>query len=115
MDTRFRATRIILLVVFTSFTFFPSTLPAGTADAKQAARSVQTAKAAYHEAEAAKADAVADLSEAEADMLDAEAALMLAEIGKKPNEVKKLHNILKAWRKETGAPVPSQLNPDYRP
>jgi len=34
---------------------------------------------------------------------------------KRPEKVKELHAMLKAWRKETGAPVPSELNPAYRP
>jgi len=35
--------------------------------------------------------------------------------GKEPEKVKELHAMLKAWREEIGAPVPSELNPDYKP
>ena len=31
----------------------------------------------------------------------------------KPVKVKELHNLLVAWRKETGAPVPRKANPDF--
>ncbi len=31
-----------------------------------------------------------------------------------PEKVKELHDLLKAWRKDTGAPVPIELNPKYR-
>lgn len=33
---------------------------------------------------------------------------------KKPAKVEELLSMLKAWRKETGAPVPSDLNPQYK-
>lgn len=32
-----------------------------------------------------------------------------------PDKTKELHDLLKAWRKETGAPVPSEINPEYKP
>ena len=35
--------------------------------------------------------------------------------GKNPEKVMELHNMLRAWRKETGAPVPTKLNPKYKP
>ena len=34
--------------------------------------------------------------------------------GKKPQKVSELHGMLKEWRKKTGAPVPTKLNPEYR-
>jgi len=34
---------------------------------------------------------------------------------KAPDKVKELLALLKNWRKETGAPVPSELNPKYKP
>ena len=34
---------------------------------------------------------------------------------KEPEKLKALHDILKAWRKQIGAPVPSELNPKYKP
>jgi arylsulfatase A-like enzyme len=33
---------------------------------------------------------------------------------KEPDKVKELHDMLKAWRKETGAPVPTERNPGYK-
>ena len=35
--------------------------------------------------------------------------------GKNPNKVNELHDMLITWRTETRAPVPSELNPDYKP
>jgi arylsulfatase A-like enzyme len=32
-----------------------------------------------------------------------------------PEQLQKLHRLMKSWRKQTGAPVPSQLNPAYDP
>ncbi len=34
---------------------------------------------------------------------------------KNPEKVKELHDMLKAWRKDTGAPVLTELNPTYKP
>ena len=33
--------------------------------------------------------------------------------GKEPNKVKELYDMLDTWRKDTGAPVPKELNPEY--
>ena len=35
--------------------------------------------------------------------------------GTNPEMVSKLLAMLRAWREETGAPVPGKLNPEYRP
>ena len=32
-----------------------------------------------------------------------------------PEKLKELHDMLKDWRKQIGAPVPSELNPKYKP
>ena len=34
---------------------------------------------------------------------------------KYPQKVRELHDMLKAWRKKVGAPVPTELNPKYKP
>ena len=36
-------------------------------------------------------------------------------VDKEPGKVKELQDILTAWRKDTGAPVPRELNPKYKP
>jgi len=32
-----------------------------------------------------------------------------------PRKTKQLHRLLKQWREEINAPVPTELNPGYRP
>ena len=32
-----------------------------------------------------------------------------------PDKAKELHNLLVQWRKKLNAPVPTKLNPDYKP
>jgi len=35
--------------------------------------------------------------------------------GTEPEKVKELHHMLRAWHKQTGAPLPSKTNPKYKP